>query len=261
MCIEEAGHAKEHSITHILAQPFNTLTQTAIEHDVIVAMQTVVDRLRLEKGPLRILEAGCGSASVISFPGDRITGIDLSDSQLARNTVLHESICGDICTHEFGDREFDVVICWNVLEHVDDPKAAFVNLSRALASDGVMLLALPNRNSLHGLVVRMTPHWFHVFVVRYLLGKSWAGRNGCGPFRTTMRKSAEFGAICSHARASDLEISLALKYEGSQQRRLAKRLWPLKWALKMLRVMQRNDATLSAMAFLLTNAKCSSSTK
>lgn len=259
MCIEEAGQTKEHRITQRPGQPFDTLTQTAIERDVIAAMQSVVDRLRLAKGSLRILEAGCGSASVISFPGDRITGIDLSESQLARNTVLHESICGDICTHEFGGSEFDVVICWNVLEHVDDPKAAFENLSRALAPDGVMLLALPNRNSLHGLVVRMTPHWFHVFVVRYLLGKSWAGRNGRGPFPTTMRKTAEFEAICAHARASDLKISLALKYEGSQQRRLAKRLRPLKWVLQVLRVMQRDDATLSAMAFLLTRAKHPSS--
>lgn len=242
---------EKHSGLGINTSYFEMLTGEAVERDIIGAIQKTVDDLRARKGPLQILEAGCGSASVLSLPGDNVTGIDLSKQQLERNTLLNERICGDICTYEFEEAIYDILICWNVLEHVDDPKAAMENLTRSLGQSGVMLLALPNRKSLHGFVVRATPHWFHIFVVRHLLGKSWAGKNGRGPFPTTMRKTAEFEEISKLANSLGLEIALALKYEGNQQRRLAKRLTPLRWLLGMLRAIRGDDIAQSAMVFAL----------
>ena len=51
-------------------------------------------------------------------PAARITGIDISPSQLERNKSLDVSITGDLQSHPLSNEAFDEVVCWNVLEHV-----------------------------------------------------------------------------------------------------------------------------------------------
>ena len=46
-------------------------------------------------------------------------------------------------------RTFDTVVLAHVLEHVDDPSAVLAVATRHLASDGVLLVDVPNGHSLH----------------------------------------------------------------------------------------------------------------
>lgn len=165
------------------------------ETEVIQELQHTIDRLTAGRRRLEILEAGCGSSSHLSFPGDaHVVGIDVSPTQLARNTCINEAICGDIQTHTFDSERFDVIVCWDVLEHLPRPTQALANFASALKPGGLLVVGLPNLFSLKGLVAKFTPLRFHIWVFRTLFrSASWsafrtlAGRDDHGPFKTYLR--------------------------------------------------------------------------
>jgi SAM-dependent methyltransferase len=66
----------------------------------------------------------------------------------------------DICEPLSVGREFDVVICEQVLEHVPDPWAAAENLLRLCAPGGLAVVSTPFLIKLHELVEwRMFDYW------------------------------------------------------------------------------------------------------
>jgi hypothetical protein len=78
----------------------------------------------------KVLEVGCGSNSLIVKSGMiRIindVGVDIFkpyiDSHKA-DGLYKECICGDITKMRFGINQFDVVVCMDVLEHIEKEKA------------------------------------------------------------------------------------------------------------------------------------------
>lgn len=116
--------------------------------------------------PLRfetVLDVGCGQGSLLAelgeaFPHIRPVGTDFSPASLAfarRRLPQAEFMVMDI-TRSAVERQFDLVVCTDVLEHVDDDEAAIGNLARMTGS--YLLVA-----TVQG---RMRPHepeaWGHV---------------------------------------------------------------------------------------------------
>src|SRR4051812_43966697 len=96
--------------------------------EAIRQLKTTLDRLLEGKQIEHVLEAGCGSASHISIAADAcLTGIDISEKQLARNQALDEKILGDVQSYALPESRFDVIICWDVLEHLPHPELALEN--------------------------------------------------------------------------------------------------------------------------------------
>lgn len=121
------------------------------------------------------------------FPPDaHVVGIDLSEVALARHKRLDERILGNIETYPFPAESFDLVVCHYVLEHVDDPVAAIRNLASAVKPGGELDVQVPILGSVKGLVTKFTPHRFHVWCYRTLLREPNAGKEGYGPFPTTL---------------------------------------------------------------------------
>src|ERR1700677_2020333 len=140
---------------------------------------------RLDRKPLRVLDAGAGADLRLKLPPDaEITGIDISKDILTSNPALSERIIGDLQTYPLTADAFDVVVCWDVLEHLADPVSAVSNMSNALAKGGLLVIGGPNVWSTKGLLTKFTPHRFHVFVYRHLLHKPHAGEPGQAPFPT-----------------------------------------------------------------------------
>jgi SAM-dependent methyltransferase len=132
-----------------------------------------------------VLEAGCGSMSHIRIPGKNyLIGIDISEKQLARNERLDEKIKADLQSYDFGQERFDVVACWDVLEHLPSPQMAMERLLPAIKQGGIFIIAVPNVLSLKGLITKYSPHWFHVFYYRYIVGRKDAGKSDTAPFKT-----------------------------------------------------------------------------
>ncbi len=160
-------------------------------------LQIFLDRELFSHSSVRLLEAGCGSASNLNFAGQvRLVGIDISKKQLARNTVLHEKIAGDVQSYEFPPDSFDAIICWDVLEHLSQPELGVAPVCpRHQAGRGLVILCLPNVLSLKGLVTKFLPHSFHVLAYRYIYGDKNAGKDDTVPFKTYLRFSISTGAI------------------------------------------------------------------
>lgn len=82
----------------------------------------------LPERPSRLLEVGCGTgffASQIVNAGHTYEGVDISSSALetARQRGLEQASFTRAWAEAlpFADSSFDIVLCCEVLEHVDDP--------------------------------------------------------------------------------------------------------------------------------------------
>lgn len=197
-------------------------------------LQQVVDEFLQGRAAPRVLEAGCGSSSYLTLrPDTFLVGIDISAKQLARNQLLQEKILGDLQTHDLPAASFDLIVCWDVLEHLPRPEAALERLFAGIKPDGLVVLAMPNPRSLKGRVTKWTPHWFHVWVYRAWFGKKSAGTEDQGPFKTYMRSSIAPGRLRELAARRGLEVAFERLYEANTQKTIRERvgirdrLWPV----------------------------------
>jgi 2-polyprenyl-3-methyl-5-hydroxy-6-metoxy-1,4-benzoquinol methylase len=148
-----------------------------IEQEVSVVCNSALK----SKTRIRLLEAGCGSSSHVEFKAAVDTvGIDISKEQLDRNALMKEKILGDIQDYPLPRDEFDVVVCWWVLEHVPRPNDALANMFGSVKPDGLVVLAVPNLLSYKGIITKFTPLWFHRLY-------SYAMRWRSHPFPTYLR--------------------------------------------------------------------------
>ncbi len=158
---------------------------------------------------VKVLEAGCGSTTRIEQMNKfQITGIDISQKQLDRNSHISKKICGDIQKYKFENESFDLIISWYVLEHLKYPKNAMMHLTEALKLDGLIVLALPNIWSVKGLVTKLTPTAIHIWYYKHILKRENAGKNDTGPFRTYLKKAISPSNIQRFAKNNGLKTVL-----------------------------------------------------
>ncbi len=186
--------------------------------DVDAPVQALVDKKIAEGRQMRVLEAGAGSRSHIQV-GDNsyIVGIDISQEQLDRNTELNEKIHGDLETYPLPPSSFDIIFCWDVVEHLKHPEKALQNFVRTIRPGGLIVLGAPVVTSLKGTITKYTPHWVHVAIYRHLLGAKTAGKPGYGPFPTYLRYSITPPALERFARKNDLTVEHLQVYEEQMQ--------------------------------------------
>jgi SAM-dependent methyltransferase len=104
-----------------------------------------------------LLDYGCGRGETLALAraaGLTPTGTD-ADPECVRLASAHgPAVLLDLAdpVGQFGARSFDVVACFHVLEHVDNPKAVLTALGR-IAREYVVL-AVPNLRYLHRLFER-----------------------------------------------------------------------------------------------------------
>ena len=142
------------------------------------------------KNELSILEAGCGQKWPMKLHDVKysLVGVDLDQDALQYRVYeskdLDEAILGDLRTVNLGGRKFDVIYNAFVLEHVENAELVLENFSRWLKPGGLILLKLPDRNSVFGFITNLTPFWFHVVYHKYVLARRHAGEPGFGPYPT-----------------------------------------------------------------------------
>lgn len=184
--------------------------------DVAAAILCAFDPRRDAATRYRVLEAGGGSASHLPLPSDAaITTIDISPEQLAANDYAGEKLLGDLQTFDYGTRRYNLIIAWDVLEHLDRPEAALERFTQILEPGGRLLIVGPQRYTLKGLVTRITPHALHVAFYRYVLGSENAGKPGHPPFPARLAAGAEPRRIAAFVREQGLSIDRFVGYESS----------------------------------------------
>ncbi len=220
--------------TYVEPRATHDTVDTSILQRINREVQAYVDQLCGECKSPRVLDAGSGSRSHIRLsPSAKLVGLDISPKELSRHPDLDEAILGDVQTYPLAVDSFDLIVCWDVLEHVQRPLSAMENFSRALRPGGLLIIGSPVVHSLKGFVTKFTPLWFHSFVFQYLVhgGKrteDWES----GPFRTFLRSSMAPEDLRGFAQKSGLRVEHIHIYEAPIQRRLRRRHFAIDLAFR-----------------------------
>jgi len=151
------------------------------------AASQVVRRLTGDRSRLTVLEAGGGSATNLTFVDAEFTVVDISGEQLERNSYAAHKIQADLETFTDYPSVYDVIVCNDVLEHLNRPRSALERLAPRLAPGGLLVVGGPVPTSFKGLFTKATPHAVHVAFYRHLLGQPNAGKPGYAPFPAALR--------------------------------------------------------------------------
>jgi 2-polyprenyl-3-methyl-5-hydroxy-6-metoxy-1,4-benzoquinol methylase len=100
--------------------------------------------------PTTILDAGCGEGFILSEIkkkgiGNHFEGVDYSENALMIGRNLFPSLLfrqGDIYSLPYNDNTFDLVICTEVMEHMEQPEKVLDEIVRV--SIRYCLLSVPN---------------------------------------------------------------------------------------------------------------------
>lgn len=100
--------------------------------------------------PKKVLDAGCGEGFTLSRfyelkIGESLEGIDYSLDAIKLGKQVHPHLNikrGDIYNLVYKDNSFDLVICMEVLEHLENPARALKEIERV--SSKYVLLTVPN---------------------------------------------------------------------------------------------------------------------
>lgn len=101
-------------------------------------------------GPIRILDAGCGTGGLIRRLGQRHanwqwTGVDVEPlaCEFARSRCAADIVQGSLLALPFADDTFAAAVCSDVLYHLDDDAAALREILRVLKPGGVLVINVP----------------------------------------------------------------------------------------------------------------------
>ncbi|MGH7203059.1 MAG: class I SAM-dependent methyltransferase [Candidatus Levyibacteriota bacterium] len=100
--------------------------------------------------PESILDVGAGEGFTLEMfrknnIGKKLEGIEYMDEALAFAKQLHPHVTikkGDIYKLPYNDNAFDIIICTEVMEHLDDPAKALEELKRVAKK--YVILSVPN---------------------------------------------------------------------------------------------------------------------
>jgi len=146
--------------------------------EIVEKLQNALYTLRVREveavsnsGPGRVLDVGCGRGVLLQEfrrRGWEVQGTELSEqaASYAQQTLNIPVTIGSLETIHFPSNHFDAVTLWHVLEHVENPRALLTEINRILKPDGVLLVAVPNFDSLEARVSK--DKWFHLDVPRHI---------------------------------------------------------------------------------------------
>jgi 2-polyprenyl-6-hydroxyphenyl methylase / 3-demethylubiquinone-9 3-methyltransferase len=133
--------------------------------------QRTIDLMRVSGDTWRkVLDVGCGGgylAEEFAKLGFEVTGVDPAEESLecARRHAEHAELSiayipGSGERLPFGDASFDIVLCCDVLEHVDAPGRVLAEAARALRPNGLFFYDTLNRTLASWLgAIKMVERW------------------------------------------------------------------------------------------------------
>jgi SAM-dependent methyltransferase len=109
-------------------------------------LHRVISQLALPPGT-RILDAGCGSGrNMVELARyGTVTGVELSEVSVAaaRERQIGEVVAGSIADIPLESDSFDLAVCLDVIEHLQDDRPPLRELRRVVAPGGALLVTVP----------------------------------------------------------------------------------------------------------------------
>jgi SAM-dependent methyltransferase len=97
---------------------------------------------------LKIIDIGSGTGKTIKLfktPSNKVWGLDISDRRNDTYSDSYEFICGNALNIPFKDSFFDLVVSFDVIEHIEDDVKFMKEIIRVLKKDGKIVIGTPNR--------------------------------------------------------------------------------------------------------------------
>lgn len=125
-------------------------TQNPAQRFLINRFYKVLIDLTKQIKPEKILDAGCGEGfTLVKFKrngiGKNLSGVDFSDDAILLGKKMYPGLKlskGDIYNLPYTDKSFDLVVCTEVLEHLEFPEKAVREVMRV--SKKYVLFSVPN---------------------------------------------------------------------------------------------------------------------
>jgi SAM-dependent methyltransferase len=111
--------------------------------------QVIAEELRGLRLPptIEILDAGCGSGrNMVDLARlGSVTGLELADASVAkaRSRGVGDVVQGTLEAMPFDADRFDLAVSFDVIEHLDDDRAALSELRRVVRPDGHLVVTVP----------------------------------------------------------------------------------------------------------------------
>lgn len=110
-----------------------------------------LEKINLINSSSKILEIGCGIGGLTNYfveKKNNIIGIDINEEWLEKSKEIYtnlpiQKMSGDDL--EFEDNKFDVVLSFDLLEHIPDTDKHLSEVKRVLKNGGFYLLQTPNK--------------------------------------------------------------------------------------------------------------------
>lgn len=114
-------------------------------------LQNITNQLPRESN-LCVLDAGCGEGHLLESlvkknPHNNYYGADLTEIALTKareRCVSAKYILTDLAKIELDDNFFDIIVCTETIEHIDDYRAVLKEFKRLLKPGGILTLTFPN---------------------------------------------------------------------------------------------------------------------
>ena len=138
-------------------------------HRMSYILEQIKDR---EIKNLKILDVGCGGGIIcepLARLGAKVTGIDFAPNNIKaaklhskRNNLKINYIFKDIEKSKL-DKKFDIILMFEVLEHLDNWKKTIKSIKKNLNKNGILIISTINRNPLSKLfainIAENILHW------------------------------------------------------------------------------------------------------
>ena len=161
-----------------------------------------IQTLRRQKQAGTLLDVGCSSGGFLGFfQGEswKLYGIEMSAdcAKRAEARTGAQVFVGDILDAPFASESFDVITCFDVLEHVYQPRQAMAKVGEWLKPGGIFYVQVPNVDSAEARV--FGSYWHGLELPRHLFHyspaslKSLAASAGLEVFLLETRRNPAVG--------------------------------------------------------------------
>lgn len=130
-------------------------TQAEVDEEWGFRWRYILRRVMEQDEPWSLLDIGAGNGYFVALAerefGVRASGIEISaaETRFAHEVLGVELLNEDIARHM---GSYDVVTCFNVLEHVADPRTFLADAGARVKPGGLLVLTTPNPGCIHARV-------------------------------------------------------------------------------------------------------------